>query len=307
MNKINVNPITLEISVEHKKIADRMENSWLTHIRKLISTALKYLKNIMSKNNVYVCSKETKKINRNIYIINRHLPCSRYADVRHKNKRPEWFSYEKVQSRLISTIVKSNYSSRVKLIILYDGMKDELLDDFVYNFPYPRELDVEFQLINGRSAVRSGFIMHDYIKNMSINDEDIIYLLENDYMHRENWLDLVYELYDSEIKFDFITLFDHPGAYTLEVNSKYLSKLYVNGLSIWKTTPGSCFSFIATKKVFGECYKTFINEKLDYKIWTKLIKKKGMVMLSPVPAYATHCMVDDIAPGVDWFAESLVQ
>ena len=293
----------LEVSSEHTHIVRRFEKKKLGRFVKKLDYIKKLAKQLVFSEKPVV-SKSHTEIERSIYIILRHLPRERFATERHTNKRPVWFSYEQTHSRLIDTIKSNSAYFNVTLIILYDGTEEELRDDFVYNYHYPNSLKIEFQLIIGRSALKAGLILLDFIKNMEINNEDLLYLLENDYMHRDNWLSAISEIYNSSIDFDFITLFDHLGAYNLPRNYNYKSKLYATDSVIWKTTPATCFSVIATKKIFNECYDTFLTELLDYKIWTKLLKKKKMVMLAPIPAYATHCMIDELSPGIDWTAES---
>lgn len=294
----------LEVSVEHEPIVKRIEKTEFSWFEKKIISIKNFIKKFISSGKPNL-SGTNDEIRRDIYIILRHLPKQRFAIDRHKNKRPIWFSYEKVHSRLIDTIINNSAKFNISLIVLYDGSESELHDDFIYNYPYPESLKIDFQLINGRTALKAGLIMHKFIKDLKIRDEDLIYILENDYMHRDNWLEAISEIYNSSIKFDFITLFDHLGAYNLPRNSKYKSRLYFTKNSVWKTTPGTCFSFIATKKIFNECYDTFLTELLDYKIWTKLLNKRKMVMLSPVPAYSTHCMIDELSPGIDWMVESV--
>ena len=63
-----------------------------------------------------------------------------------------------------------------------------------------------------------------------IDKNDLIYFLENDYLHESKWIDEIFNLVKSNIRWDMATLYDHPDKY-----SEYCEHLdFILGVGIGK-------------------------------------------------------------------------
>ena len=100
---------------------------------------------------------------------------------RSNKNRPQWFSYEKSLNNLLTTITDRN---DVTFHLLYDG---------VYKDNDPRIHKVE-QFLGG-SDKKSFFYAWDYAQKLKLEDNDLVYFCENDYLHTPGWVDKILNLY----------------------------------------------------------------------------------------------------------------
>lgn len=73
---------------------------------------------------------------------------------------------------------------------------------------------------------------------------DLVYFLENDYLHQEGWLSKVFEAYDSPLPFDYLSLYDHKDKYIYDMYQDLRSKVMCSETHHWRTAPSTCASFI---------------------------------------------------------------
>jgi hypothetical protein len=251
----------------------------------------------------YLPSKTVQKENtsRNLHIFYRHVHLSLDHPERLTIKnRPAWFSHEKCFFNLISTIQSSKFVGRVKVVIIFDGLPEELREDFIAKFSSNINPVVEIKIISSTSALEAFMIMLGIVKNSDILEDDIIYLLENDYLHQQGWVDKVFSLFESDLKFDIASLYDHPDLYNLKKHANSSYRLLHSLSHHWRVAPSTCASFLLTKKSFDRDLDVFRLCIPDYQIFSKLVNQRGRVLLVSVPALSTHCMPKYLAPCVDW-------
>ena len=144
-----------------------------------------------------------------IYIFYRHVHQKHEVRSRDPNKsRPSWFSYEKCLRNLIYTIQGDSEASRVKLNVMFDGNIDELTNDFSSNYLTINKDWMQIQFISAGSDNKSWRITLQYILNSTFNSNDIIYILENDYMHYPGWITKTFELFENKT-INYVSLYDH--------------------------------------------------------------------------------------------------
>lgn len=240
----------------------------------------------------------------NIYF--RHTDISR-ATI---NGRPDWFSHEACFRNLISTIERSKFNSNVIFNFIFDGNPDILDSEPLYKlFKNSLLCNKKIHVINGgdqRKAWRACIdIVSSDIRNME--SSDLIYLLENDYVHLHNWLDELNSLNNSLINWDVISLYDHPDKYheycehiDAEKNKNPKSCVYFTGTHHWKLAPSTCATYIMRADMFDKL-KTILSMGIyDYKLFfilTKILRRK---LISPIPSLSTHSMASLLAPAIDW-------
>jgi len=140
--------------------------------------------------------------------------------------------------------------------------------------------------------------------------EDVVYFVENDYIHRPESNNALLE--GIEIS-DYVTLYDHPDKYiNLHGNmhvcgvqySDIRSQLFAGDLCYWRTTTSTCATFAARVSTILEdieIHRRFMNERTganDTPIFHHLIMNKQRRLVSPMPGYATHG--DMFSPYVEW-------
>ena len=208
--------------------------------------------------------------------------------------RPAWFDYEKCFINLLNTI-KSK--SNIKLHIMMDG---EINKNWIAKY---REY-YTFTEFNGGSMESVTKNLHNTIRNYPCAKDDLIYSLENDYLHLEGWSDKVIELYTTYGEsLSYVSLYDHNDKYFAPMYDSLASKIVTTNSQHWRTTPSTCGSYITTKKIIDEDYddQTGVTTPIgDHHKWLFLTETKSRFIISPVPGLSTHCMEGLESPTIDW-------
>lgn len=186
---------------------------------------------------------------KHIHIIYRHYSTESSDHSTSINKiRPEWFCYESCFRNLLDTVkdkdnitihmmmdsadYKSNFISKYGqyyILHQFDSRENNL----------PIDLQKYFVNPSGRSGDINAFLyMVDYLRTTSlISDDDVIYILENDYLHVHEWVQKVVDLYDQFPEItdsNYVTTYYNPRKHTHQwfVDSSYnRSKDYDHGRS----------------------------------------------------------------------------
>lgn len=240
-------------------------------------------------------------INRTLHIIYRHIPLRAEKHSRDPHKvRPDWFSYEVCFQNLLSTVKTDPLADRVKILILFDGTLDDFMEDFIALYWANESLGLDVQFIRAGSNANSFLIALNMIRSSDIPDTDLIYFLENDYMHQHGWVSKLFELYESGHQCDFVSLYDHRDKYEYEMYAGLLSKLIYTPTHHWRTVPSTCGTFILEKAAVLADYDVWTSNLVDYYLFPKLLSERGRVLLTPVPGLATHSMSGYLSPAIDW-------
>lgn len=226
----------------------------------------------------------------NIHIIIRHLPINENRNrKRHENQRPDWFDYDLCFSSLFNSI-KSIDPGKIQVRILYDGSVESFEHDIIQKHIKSANIS-EVIFINGGSEMASGIILHNYVRSLNLNKEDLIYFIENDYLHNEFWYDEFMEFNKIVKNWGFVSFFNHP-------NEKANNKIKIGAIN-W----GEIFSTTGTYLVKAEVYyKLNLFYKLlrkDYRFFRFACKGLKIKMYTPLPTLSQHAMKSDIATSFD--------
>lgn len=225
---------------------------------------------------------ESRKIN----IFYRHYNTEK-NNLSNKN-RPEWFKYESCFLNLLDSI--KNYN--VKLHVIFDG---KIENNFI------KKYDNHFILheINEGTDIGSFFKTCNVIKKQNITDNELIYFLENDYLHIDNWVEKVNEIIIHN-EYNYISLYDHLDKYIFNDYKELKSKIFVTNSHHWRTTPSTCGSFIITKKLFDLDYDILSTHPDDHSKFIRLNKERNRLVLTPIPGLSTHCSYNLLSPTINW-------
>jgi len=209
---------------------------------------------------------------------------------RKQNTRPDWFSYEKCY--------RSVKNADVDLYILLDGTKSE------HHFQFdPDDNVTEFA---GGNDAKSLLFCLEFIKKQKLDSEDIVYIVEDDYLHLKGWDQVLQEAFTA-FDVDYVTLYDHPDKYFLPMYNDLQSKLLHSNSVHWRTTPSTCNTYSGKWKTFQRHWDTHIKYCLpeythDGYDHTKFLKlwEQGSNLISCIPGYSTHCEVPFLTPTVNW-------
>jgi glycosyltransferase involved in cell wall biosynthesis len=199
------------------------------------------------------------------------------------------------------------------ITVVADNVRDETLKWLeTYNFR---------RLINTNLG-NSGSFWLAYNLALKLEEEDYVYFVENDYLHRPKSADLLMEGLEFA---DYVTLYDHPDKYAEGMNPCVHgggedSKVFLTKSSHWKKTNSTTMTFASKVSVLKKdrlIFKLFsvglfksgvsilkkIGERrfpADYRIFYFLTKFKSRLLISPLPGYSTHGEAKFVSPLVDW-------
>lgn len=224
--------------------------------------------------------------NKKINIFYRHYNTEK-NNLSSKN-RPEWFNYENCFTNLLNTIQNCN----VKLNVIFDGE---------YNNNFIKKYEKYFTLykINIGTDMGSFFETCKIIKEQTLDDDEIIYFLENDYLHDNDWVKKVNEIINNN-EYKYISLYDHLDKYIFEDYKDLKSKILVTNNHHWRTTPSTCGSFLITKKLFDLDYDILSTHPDDHSKFIRLNKERNRIVLTPIPGLSTHCSYNLLSPTINW-------
>lgn len=204
-------------------------------------------------------------------------------------RRPEGFDYEKCYINLLNSFLKDN----CRVNIIFDGEVDS---NWIKNHHYD-----SLYTIKAGGDQNSFFETVKIAKNDPLVEEnDLIYFLENDYLHIKGWDNKIIELFSMYQNLDYVSLYDHNDKYFLPMYDSLVSKIFTTETHHWRTTPSTCGSFIISKKVLNEDYDILTTMAGDHNKFLWLNENKNRFVFTPIPGLSTHCMRGLLSPTINW-------
>ena len=219
-----------------------------------------------------------------IHIVYRHTDNLAACGV--GKNRPSWFSFDGCLNNILSTIEGIDF---VKFHLIYDG---------VYKGNDSRIHHVEE--INEHSGMGAWLKAWKYAQSLELADNDLIYHLENDYMHVPGWPYKVKELYETFDELSYITLYDHPHFYNQRDYPGLQTYLFTTKTHHWNTRPSTTGAFIINKSILFEDYELWVSSPGDHYKFLWLGQNRQRTVLAPIPTLSTHCEVEWLATNIEW-------
>ena len=209
--------------------------------------------------------------------------------------RPSWFNKIKVFENFKNTL----NPDLINYTIVYDEFYGSIDKTFL-----AKEKNVE--IIKCGNECDSFLKTLEIIQSKNLSDDTIVYLLEDDYLHRPGWSEVMLEGF--EINSHYLTLYD----FDFFIAKGWLCEIFTTPSSHWRAVP-------ATTNTFACKYKTLIEDieiqkeysiygiremdeysySRDYnKFWE--LQKQERYLISPMPGWSTHCDANHISPIIDW-------
>ena len=206
--------------------------------------------------------------------------------------RPEWFDFEKCFTNLLRTIRNKN----AILHVVFDETRGDVSENFIFKYKN------YFELFRDKFGddTSSFFGTWKIAKEINTEDDDLYYFLENDYLHVENWVDEIYDLYNSHSDLDYVSLYDHKDKYFCPQYDDLKSKILVTSNRHWRTAPSTCGSFVVNKKIFLEDFDIQSTTPGDHGKFIHLRNTRNRKVITPVPSLSTHCVSPYMAPVINW-------
>lgn len=143
------------------------------------------------------------------------------------------------------------------------------------------------------------------------NDDEIVYFVENDYLHKQQSPKIIKE--GLSLGASFVSLYDHPDKYLdpskggnpfCEGGAED-TRVYLTDSCHWKITNSTTMTFastVATLKRTEPILRKWTNQGHypdDFKMFLQL-REQNELLVTPLPGYATHGETAWLSPLTDW-------
>ena len=223
-----------------------------------------------------------------------------FSELSKDKQRPEWFIREKIFDSFIRTL-----NSSVSYLAVHDSGNGKIEDHFINN------KDVEKISMVGGNGAKAFLNLLNYVKEQKFHEDDIIYFVEDDYLHKKRWIDILREGFDL-INADYYTLYDHPDKYLDPRNggNPYCeggaedTRVYLTDSCHWKMTNSTTMTLaakVSTLKRVEPILRKWTSETHpnDFQMFIEL-RNQGELLITPIPGYATHGETAWLSPLTDW-------
>ena len=141
-------------------------------------------------------------------------------------------------------------------------------------------------------------------------DDEVIYFIENDYLHKPNSGNIFEEGFD--LGASFISLYDHPDKYMGpdQGGNPYCeggaedTRVYLTNSCHWKITNSTTMTFaakVSTLKQTESILRKWTNgtHPNDFSMFLEL-REQNELLITPMPGYSTHGETAWLSPLTNW-------
>lgn len=142
---------------------------------------------------------------------------------------------------------------------------------------------------------------------LKFNDDEVVYFLENDYLHKPGSNDILLEGFS--IGSDYVALYDHPDKYINGANpfvesGGEVTRVMLSKSCHWKMTNSTTMTFASKVKTLredGQLLRSFTSEMYpkDFQMFLAL-RDIGRSLVTPIPGYSTHGETAWLTPLTNW-------
>jgi hypothetical protein len=167
-------------------------------------------------------------------------------------------------------------------------------------------LNVEYVSV-GHGAGTFNLALNEALKH---DDDEIVYFLENDYLHKLNSPKIIEE--GLSLGASFVSLYDHPDKYLTPERggNPYCdggaenTRVYLTESTHWKITNSTTMTFAAKVSALKENeeilrHHTSGTHPNDFQMFMEL-RANNKLLVTPIPGYATHGETAWLSPLTDW-------
>lgn len=251
--------------------------------------------------------------------INIFLRACNPAQNKPNNGRPAWYSQDSCLYNLLKTI---NYNL-ASLTIVYDGpVENTLVEQLQDEYPYKIKF-IDTKSYTGYSyepncgSSKSLCLTSQIIKEDNIPENELIYILEQDYLHRENWVEVTLDFFNvtKNVNRCMLSLYDHKDKYLFRLTDEEIkqynlekhwgmynglkSEIFLTNYCHFRTVTSICSSWIFNREMFDDSYPLLSGGISDNTCCFEM-GKRGAWFASPIPSLACHIQEPFLAPYVNW-------
>lgn len=145
---------------------------------------------------------------------------------------------------------------------------------------------------------------------LNYNDDEIVYFLENDYLHKPNSIEVLEEGFN--LGAAFVALYDHPDKYIgperggnpFCQGGAEDTRVYLSKSCHWKITNSTTMTFAAKVKTLKDIEPilrkhTSGTHPNDFRMFLEL-RENNRILITSIPGYSTHGETAWLSPLTDW-------
>ena len=221
----------------------------------------------------------------------------RISDAGYNKVKPDYISNEKCLSNFVKVFGWND------LHIIADNISDETNSMLLKYVP---QACIEYVSVG--NGARTFNLALDLA--LMYDEDDIIYFLENDYLHTPDAKKILIEGFD--IGASFVSLYDHPDKYLSpdRGGNPYCeggaedTRVYLTSSSHWKITNSTTMTFaskVSTLRLNEKILREFTSgsHPHDFQMFLKL-RENNQLLITPIPGKSTHGETAWLSPLVKW-------
>jgi hypothetical protein len=218
-----------------------------------------------------------------------------FSDVSPHKNRLSGFSRQKCFENLLATLDPKKANATFLLDTFHPSEKKHFVLE-----------QSDYPVLEIKEGTETGSFLRllDHVTSLKLDPETIVYFLEDDYLHREGWADILLEGFTLP-EASYVTLFDHCDKYILPQYKDLSSKIFHTASCHWRTTPSTTNTYAMKFKTFLDHLPIHRQFSLDRKITADHEKflelgRQGAVLISSLPGWSTHIEAGLASPCTDW-------
>ena len=222
----------------------------------------------------------------------------RISDAGYNKVKPTYIDNEKCLKNFVYVFGNQN------LYIIADNCSGETLQ-MITKYVHPNQIE---KVSIGHGAGTFNLALD---KALKWEDDEIVYFIENDYLHKQDSLNILKEGFD--LGASFVALYDHPDKYkgASQGGNPYCeggaedTRVYLTDNCHWKITNSTTMTFastVATLRRTEPTLRKYTNQGHypdDFKMFLEL-REQSELLVTPLPGYATHGETAWLSPLTDW-------
>ena len=223
----------------------------------------------------------------------------RISDAGYSKVKPSYINNESCLKNFCNVFYDYIYN----IHIIADNCNQSTLD-MIYKYINP--INVE-KVSVGHGAGTFNLALDRALK---FNDNELVYFLENDYLHKLNSDKILKEGF--ELGASFVSLYDHPDKYKSpeQGGNPYCeggaedTRVYLTNSCHWKITNSTTMTFatkVSTLKRVESIMRKHTTKSYpdDFKMFLEL-RDHNELLITPIPGYSTHGETNWLSPLTNW-------
>ena len=221
----------------------------------------------------------------------------RISDSGYNKIKPEYINNEACLLNALDMFSTEHH----EWLVIADNVSEEtknMIEKYVLNVEY---------VSVGHGAGTFNLALNEALKH---SEDEIIYFLENDYLHKPNSPKIIEE--GLSLGASFVSLYDHPDKYLAPERggNPYCeggaesTRVYLTESTHWKITNSTTMTFAAKVSALRENeeilrHHTSGTHPNDFQMFMEL-RANNKLLVTPIPGYATHGETAWLSPLTDW-------